>query len=456
MSDRSRTLAQAILDDPAVESVSTFIGVDGTNITLNSGRLLIALKPHGTRERSSVVVDRLKARMAHESGIALYLQPVQELTLEDRVSRTQYQYTIEAPTRADLATATSRVMAALAPLKQLVDLNSDFQDEGLQAFVEIDRDNAGRLGVTPAAIDLALYNAFGQRLVSTIYTQSSQYRVVLEVKPDFRRGPVRLDDIFVPGTGGAQIPLSALATVTERPGALSVNHIGQFPASTVSFNLAAGVSLGQAVNGIEKAVAELGLPASVRTVFQGSASAFRASLTSTLLLILAAVVTMYIVLGVLYESYIHPVTILSTLPSAGVGALLSLMIAGHDLGIIAIIGIVLLIGIVKKNAILMVDFALEAERDQGLPPHEAIRKAAMLRFRPILMTTMAALLGALPLMISWGVGSELRRPLGVAMVGGLIFSQMLTIFTTPVIYLYFDRWAARWRRRATVESVPAE
>ena len=447
MSERSRNLAQLILEDPAVESVSSFIGVDGTNVTQNAGRLLIQLKPHKGRDRASVVMERLKTRVARQDGIKLYLQPVQDLTIEDRVSRTQYQFTLESSNAEDLRAATTRTVERLRRLPQLIDVASDVQDQGLQAYVTINRDTAGRLGVTPAAIDNALYNAFGQRLVSTIFTQASQYRVVLEVKPEFRRGPAALNDIFVPGTDRVQVPLSAVATIAERPAALSVSHLGQFPAHTVSFNLAKGYSLGDAVDAIEKAEKELKLPASVRTNFQGAASAFRASLLSTLLLILAAVVTMYIVLGVLYESYIHPVTILTTLPSAGVGALLSLLVAGQDLGIIAIIGIILLIGIVKKNAILMVDFALDAEREQGMKPREAIYQAALIRFRPILMTTMAALLGALPLMLSWGVGAELRRPLGIAMVGGLIFSQLLTIFTTPVIYLYFDRQAERWRKR---------
>ena len=447
MSQRSRTLARIILEDPAVESVSSFIGVDGTNITPNAGRLLIALKPHGSRDKASVVMERLKQSVARQDGIRLYMQPVQDLTIEDRVSRTQFQFTLESTDPAVLRQWTERVVERLRGLPELADVASDLQDQGLQAYVDIDRDTAGRLGVTPAAIDNALYNAFGQRLVSTIFTQASQYRVVLEVKPEFRRGPGALNDIFVPGSGGVQVPLSAVATVTERTGPLAVSHIGQFPAQTVSFNLAPGYALGEAVGAIEKAAKELGLPASVRTSFQGAASAFRASLVNTLLLILAAIVTMYIVLGVLYESYIHPVTILSTLPSAGVGALLSLLLAGQDLGIIAIIGIILLIGIVKKNAILMVDFALDAKREQWLPAHEAIYQAALLRFRPILMTTLAALLGALPLMLSWGVGAELRRPLGIAMVGGLLVSQLLTIFTTPVIYLYFDRGAARWRNR---------
>jgi multidrug efflux pump len=470
MSERSRLLAATLLEDPAVESVSSFIGVDGTNITLNAGRLLIALKPHNVRDKVQVVMDRLKGRVAKLEGITLYMQSVQDLTIEDRVSRTQYQFTLESNSSEDLATWTQRTLEQLRRLPQLTDVVSDLQDQGLQAYVTIDRDTAGRLGVTPAAIDNALYNAFGQRLVSTIFTQANQYRVVLEVKPEFQRGPLALNDIYVPATGvqqtanngaaqvtsstgaptvsGAnQVPLSAVATIQQRAGSLSVNHIGQFPATTISFNLAPGHALGQAVKAIEKVQGEIGMPASVRASFQGAAAAFRGSLLNTLLLILAAIVTMYIVLGVLYESYIHPLTILSTLPSAGVGALLSLMIAGQDLGIIAIIGIILLIGIVKKNAILMIDFALDAEREEGLAPRDAIYKASLLRFRPILMTTMAAMLGALPLMISWGVGSELRHPLGIAMVGGLIFSQLLTLFTTPVIYLYFDRLATRWGKK---------
>jgi multidrug efflux pump len=336
-----------------------------------------------------------------------------------------------------------RLVERLGQLPQLADVASDLQDQGLQAFVAIDRDTAGRLGITPAAVDTALYNAFGQRLISTIFTQSNQYRVVLEVKPEFREGPDALKNIYVASSSGAQVPLSAIATVTEKPTSLAVNHLGQFPAATVSFNLAPGASLGDAVSAIEAAEREMAMPLSVQTEFQGAALAFRASLTNELLLILAAIVTMYIVLGVLYESYIHPITILSTLPSAGVGALLALMLSRNDLGIIAIIGVILLIGIVKKNAIMMIDFALDAERKEGKSPRDAIYQACLLRFRPILMTTMSALLGALPLALGTGVGSELRHPLGITMVGGLIVSQALTLFTTPVIYLWFDRLARR-------------
>jgi multidrug efflux pump len=425
--------------------VSSFIGVDGVNTTLNAGRVLINLKPHENRDvTASQVIERLKPKIAKLEGITLYMQPVQDLTIEDRVSRTQYQFSLEDSNPEELSIWTNKLVDKLSTLPQLADVVSDLQDQGLQAYLNIDRDTAARLGVTPAAIDNALYNAFGQRLISTIFTQASQYRVVLEVKPEFKLGPSALNDIYVASPTGGQIPLSTVASVTEKSASLAINHIGQFPASTISFNLAPGYSLGDAVKAIETAEKTIGVPASIRTGFQGAALAFSASLTSTLLLILAAIITMYIVLGVLYESYIHPITILSTLPSAGVGALLALMLSRTDLGIIAIIGIILLIGIVKKNAIMMIDFALDAERNEGKAPRDAIFQACLLRFRPILMTTMAAILGALPLMLGSGVGSELRHPLGITMVGGLIVSQVLTLFTTPVIYLMFDRLASRF------------
>ncbi len=443
MAERQQALAKVILEDPAVESLSSFIGVDGTNTTLNSGRMLINLKEHSKRAGMTEVIRRLKERLAHHEGMMLYMQPVQDLTIEDRVSRTQFQFTLDTANPEELGVQARRVVEGMAQLPQVIDVASDLQDQGLQAFLQIDRDSAGRLGVTTAAIDNVLYNAFGQRLVSTIFTQSSQYRVVLEVKPEFRKGPGALLDLYVPSNTGTQVPLSAITKLVEKPGPLAINHQGQFPAATISFNVAKGYSLGDAVKAIEQLQKDLAVPISVRTTFQGAAAAFRASLGNTLLLILAAIITMYIVLGVLYESYIHPVTILSTLPSAGVGALLALIISRTDLGIIGIIGIILLIGIVKKNAIMMIDFALDAERTEGKSPREAIYQACLLRFRPILMTTMSALLGALPLMLGGGVGSELRFPLGVTMVGGLIVSQLLTLFTTPVIYLAFDRLARR-------------
>ena len=457
MAERQQALAGVILQDPAVASVSSFIGVDGINTTLNAGRVLINLKPHETRDvTASQVIERLKPNIAKLEGITLYMQPIQDLTIEDRVSRTQYQFSLEDSNPEELSIWTNKLVDKLSTLPALADVVSDVQDQGLQAYLTIDRDTAARLGITPAAIDNALYNAFGQRLISTIFTQASQYRVVLEVKPEFKRGPSALNDIYVSSPTGGQVPLSSVAKVTEKPVSLAVNHIGQFPASTISFNLAQGYSLGDAVKAIEAAEKEIAIPASIRTGFQGAALAFSASLTSTLLLILAAIVTMYIVLGVLYESYIHPITILSTLPSAGVGALLALMLSRTDLGIIAIIGIILLIGIVKKNAIMMIDFALDAERIEGKSPRDAIFQACLLRFRPILMTTMAALLGALPLMLGSGVGSELRHPLGITMVGGLIVSQVLTLFTTPVIYLAFDRLARRFSSDDKLQNTAAK
>jgi multidrug efflux pump len=454
MAERQRALAEVVLRDPAVASLSSFIGVDGTNTTLNSGRMLINLKPLAERRvHASEVIRRLQPALANVEGIMLYMQPVQDLSVEDRISRTQYQFTLESSDPKELSTWVPRLLEALQHSPALADVTSDLQDQGLQAYIDIDRDTAGRLGITPAAIDNVLYSAFGQRLVSTIFTQASQYRVVLEVKPEFRRGPEALEGLYVASSTGAQVPLSSIARVTVGTAPLAINHIGQFPAATLSFNLPAGGSLGEAVRAIDAAEREIGVPLSIRTSLQGAAASFRESLSSTLLLVLAAVVAMYIVLGVLYESYIHPITILSTLPSATVGALAALILAREDLSIIAVIGIVLLIGIVKKNGIMMVDFALEAEREEGRTPREAIRQACLLRFRPILMTTLAALVGALPLMLGTGVGSELRHPLGLTMVGGLIVSQLLTLFTTPVVYLAFDRLTKR--RAAGSYGAPA-
>ncbi|MEO5333396.1 MAG: MdtB/MuxB family multidrug efflux RND transporter permease subunit [Magnetococcus sp. YQC-5] len=443
MAQRHQEMARLILADPAVHGLTSFIGVDGVNVTLNSGRILISLKPKENRDALATVMHRLQETLAPLPGITLYMQPVQDLTIEERVSRTQYQFTLESPHQADLALWAERLVERLRLEPMLRDVASDQQEAGLQAYLVIDRDAAGRLGVTPAAIDNALYNAFGQRMISTIFTQSNQYRVVLEVKPEFQQGIQAIHDLRITSSSGVMVPLNAMVRVEERLAPLVLNRQGQFPAVTLSFNLAPGASLGEAVTAIEATCREIGLPMHIQTAFQGAAQAFRLSLANQLWLILAAVVTMYIVLGVLYESYIHPVTILSTLPSAGVGALLALMVSDTDLGITAIIGIILLIGIVKKNAILMIDFALDAQRNQGLLPQEAIYQACLLRFRPILMTTLAALFGALPLMLGAGMGSELRHPLGITMVGGLLLSQLITLFTTPVIYLWFDRLSRR-------------
>jgi multidrug efflux pump len=446
MAERQRAAARAILEEPDVKGLSSFIGVDGGNSTLNSGRMLVTLAPRDERSRSATeIIAGLRERAARVPGISVYMQPVQDLTIEDRVSRTQFQFTLEDPDANRLGEWVPKLVARLQQSPYLADVASDLQDRGLQAFLDIDRDAASRLGIRVAAIDDALYDAFGQRLISTIYTQANQYRVVLEVSPRLQIGPDALGQVFVATADGKQIPLSNIASVEQRSTALVINHAGQFPAVTMSFNMAPGASLGKAVEAIEEAQRELGMPASIQTTFQGAAAAFRASLDSTLFLVLAAILTMYIVLGVLYESYVHPITILSTLPSAGVGALLALLFTGTDLSLIAVIGIILLIGIVKKNAIMMIDFALDAERTEGLSPYDAIHKAALLRFRPILMTTLAALFGALPLMLSTGSGAEMRQPLGLVMVGGLLLSQVLTLFTTPAIYLFFDRLGRAWR-----------
>lgn len=452
MAERQQALARVALADPHVLSLSSFIGVDGSNTTLNSGRMLINLSAHGERDGVAAVMRRLAAGFTSVEGIKAWMQPVQELSIEDRVSRTQYQFTLSTPDENELAAWTDTMVTALGRRQELANVASDLQRDGLQARVDIDRDAAARLGVTAAQVIGALHTAYGQRQIATLFTHANQYRIVLEVDPSHAMGPEALARTYVPTASGGPVPLSAVARVSLRPAVLAISHQGQFPAATLSFNLAPAASLGEAVAAIEAVRAEIGLPLAVEMRFQGAAEAFRASLTNTLWLILAAVVTMYIVLGVLYESTIHPITILSTLPSATVGALAALHLSGRPLDLVAVIGIVLLIGLVKKNGIMMVDFALDAQRKLGMAPHEAIRRAALLRFRPILMTTLAALVGALPLMLAGGSGAELRQPLGIVMVGGLLVSQVLTLFTTPVVYLFFDRLA---RGRAASRSPAA-
>ena len=518
MAEKQQQLTEVILKDPAVESLSSFIGIDGTNPTLNSGRMLINLKPLAQRNmNASDVIRRLQPNLEKIEGVTLYMQPVQDITVEDRVSRTQYQYTLEDPDIAELNLWTAKLVDKLKQIPELTDVATDQQTQGLAASLVIDRVTASRMGITPNMIDQTLYDGFGQRQVDTLYTQLNQYHVVIENMPEFQKNPNKLQDIYVrsaiapsatttgsssnanvvtassstggtansspspsasssklPSAGspnptavasanGASVPLSAFTHFESKTSPLSINHQGQFPVITLSFNLAPNASLGEATKAIEKAQKDIGMPLSIQAAFQGSAASFQASLSNEPILILAALVTVYIVLGILYESYIHPLTILSTLPSAGVGAILALLICGSELSVVALIGIILLIGIVKKNGIMMIDFALEAERKEGKSSEEAIYEACLLRFRPIMMTTMAALLGGLPLALGTGIGSELRRPLGISMVGGLLLSQVLTLYTTPVIYIYFDRLAKRaahWRARRSgsgaPESVPAD
>jgi multidrug efflux pump len=453
MAKEQQQLAEVILKDPAVTNLSSFIGVDGINTTLNSGRILINLKPIEERKISaSDVIRRLQPELARVNNITLYMQPVQDITIEDRVSRTQYQYTLEDPDPVELQVWTDKLMAKLRTVPELRDLATDQQLGGMQIALDIDRVTAARLGITAQQIDETLYDAFGQRQISTLFTQLNQYHLILEATPSFQQKPSKLNDIYIQSAYGGAVPLSAFAHFETKTASLSVNHQGQFPCVTISFNLAPGAALGEAAQAVEKAQKELHMPASVLASFQGTAASFKASLTNEPLLILAALVTVYIVLGVLYESYIHPITILSTLPSAGVGAILALMLFHEDLGVVSLIGIILLIGIVKKNGIMMVDFALQAEREEGKNAGDAIYQACLLRFRPIMMTTMTALLAGLPLALGTGTGAELRRPLGISMVGGLILSQILTLYTTPVIYIYMDRFSRKPAREAAAPA----
>ena len=457
MAKRQQRLADVILQDPDVESLSSFIGIDGVNTTMNSGRIQINLKPLDQRtDRAPAIIQRLQTRLQQVVGITLYLQPLQDLTVADSVSRTQYQYSLEDANPQELTLWSKKLVAALRKQPQLRDVASDLQDNGLETDLVIDRDTASRLGVSMSTIDNVLYDAFGQRQISTMFTQLNQYHVILEVQPNFQHDASDLSSIYIKSSAGTEVPLSTFVHVQPTNAPLAIQHLGQFPSTTLSFNLAPGASLGEAVKVINQVENQLGMPASVNASFQGTAKAFEASLTNEPLLILAALITVYIVLGVLYESYIHPVTILSTLPSAGVGAILALLLFHMDLNVIGIIGIILLIGIVKKNAIMMIDFALEAERKGGKSPEESIYQACLLRFRPIMMTTMAALLGGLPLALGTGMGSELRKPLGITIVGGLIVSQALTLYTTPVIYLYFDRLAMRFTKRPAQRTTHIE
>jgi multidrug efflux pump subunit AcrB len=458
MSVRQHEIAAIVERDPDVASVASFVGAGTVNSTVNSGRLYITLKPRNQRKAGAQqIIRRLSDATASVQGIALFMQAAQDVQIDSRVSRTQYQYTLEDSDSAELAEWSAKLLAKLRDQPELADVASDQQEGGLQVSVTVDREKASRYNVLPQAIDDTLYDAFGQRQIATIFTQLNQYRVILEVNPQFQQSPGSLDKIYVKSTAGQMVPLTSFATVNLGTAPLTIAHEGQFPAVTLSFNLATGASLGAAVDAISRASEAIGLPETVATSYSGSAAEFRASLSGELFLILAAIIVIYIVLGVLYESYIHPLTILSSLPSAGLGALAAMLLFQTPLSLISLIGIILLIGIVKKNAIMMIDFALDAERTQGLSPEQSIYQACLLRFRPIMMTTMAALLGALPLALENGNGSELRRPLGISIVGGLLLSQFLTLYTTPVIYLYLDRFAAkarRWRLTNAGETAP--